>query len=397
MLTVTNFLRGYLEVKVTGPFPERFLNIAARSGVEFWRLERAEDGSLSVRIRTGKFALLQSLAEKALCEIEVAAERGAPFFARRYAGRYVFLAGLCLCFILVAFVSVHVWDIEVIGNSGVSAERILRNLREVGFGIGVRSSQIDPARLEDLMLLRIKELSWLTVNVTGTRATVEVRERVPAPEILDQKTPCNIVARKSGVIEKINVLEGAGQVSAGDTVNAGDLIASGIVDTAAGLRLVRADAEVVAKTWYTLEAAIPLEYTLKTPTETEKRKYAVVIGGKRINLYFSSSIFGEDCDKIIERMQLSLLGGIVLPVVLETATVRSYEKATGTFDSEYAENILERTLILRLESVSGGAEVVGTDFEFREEGGLLYATLTAECRERIETVAVIPFDMEMFK
>ena len=57
-------------------------------------------------------------------------------------------------------------------------EEILRALEQNGVGIGTFSFSLDPEGLRNRVLLEIPELSWLTVNVSGCRATVQVRERV---------------------------------------------------------------------------------------------------------------------------------------------------------------------------------------------------------------------------
>lgn len=56
------------------------------------------------------------------------------------------------------------------------------------------------------MLLEIPELSWVAVNVSGCRANVEVRERRTAPKPLDRKIPCNLVARRDGLVLRVQAL-----------------------------------------------------------------------------------------------------------------------------------------------------------------------------------------------
>ena len=73
MLKVVNFFRGYLEVRVSGPFPERFLNVCAESGVAFWRLRRTEEGDFLARVRPRGLETLRALAERALSDLKEAA------------------------------------------------------------------------------------------------------------------------------------------------------------------------------------------------------------------------------------------------------------------------------------------------------------------------------------
>jgi len=390
MLTVVNFFRGYLEVEITGPYPERFLNICSQNGISFWQLERIGTEKLSARVRVLEFERLKELAKNALCEVRVVSKKGAPFFVWRFRKRYLFIAGFLFFAAVLYMSSLRIWVIDVVGNSAVSEERILSNLEELGVHIGAHASSIDPEEIENSMILKIPELRWLTVNVHGSRATVEVRERTMSPEVLNEKVPCNIVARKAGIIARMTVLEGHSQASVGDTVTEGQLLASGVVDTAAGARLVHAMARVEAKTWYTLTAKMPMYIEIKEHTGKIKQKNAVIASDHRINLYFSSSIPYARCDNIIKKTQLVLPGGFVLPVTWVTEEYREYTVTQGQIDAETAVSILRQSLMDRLEELVGEGEIIRTDFRLSTRGDIYTMTLTAECMEDIARKVEIP-------
>ena len=382
MLALTNLLRGYCTVEVRGKYPERFLNICARGGVEFWKTARI-DGGYSVRVRRRAAKLMEAAAPRAGCAAEITARRGLPFLLAGLCRRWMFAAGAALFVAALAYSSSHVWEIEVVGCETLSAERVLRELEQVGVGIGTRTADIDPDAVGDAMLLRIPELRWFTVNVNGSIATAELRERVQPPEIEDVSAPQNLVAQHDGIVEEVIALEGAAVVGAGDAVAAGDLLISGIVDNATGARLVHAQGSVLARTWRVLTASAPLEVALKSYTGEESVQYALIFAGRRINLHFGSSNLPAQCDKIIERTQLALSDTLKLPVTLERTVYREYETHAASHGRERQERELEQILRERLESETGGAEVREVRVEFAEEGGMLVATLTAECVEDI--------------
>jgi len=393
MLSVVNFLRGYLEVEILGPYPERFINICSQNGISFWNLNREDRNRLTARVRVMEIARLRELAHNALCEVRVLSRKGAPFFVWRFRKRYLFIAGFIFFATVIYFSSLRIWDISVHGNQKISEERILRNLREIGVGIGTPSSRIDPEFIENIMLLRIPELRWLTVNVKGSKAMVEVRERDEPPRIIDDRIPCNVVARKGGIIQKLVVLEGSAQVEVGDTVTEGQLLASGVVDTVVGMRLVHARAEVLARTWYTLAAKIPAKINIKEFTGEKIQKSAVVFAGQRLNLYFNSSIPYERCDKIIKKTRLSLPGGYVLPITWITESYLEYNTHQGQLDAEVAAYILRESLRGLLEEMVPEGEIVRTDYTLRLDGEFYTMTLTAECLEDIAKTVEIPINI----
>ena len=50
MKKLINLLRGYVEIQVTGAFPERILNLCAQHRLPFWRLEWLDETTFTFRV-----------------------------------------------------------------------------------------------------------------------------------------------------------------------------------------------------------------------------------------------------------------------------------------------------------------------------------------------------------
>lgn len=111
-----NLLRGTVVLCVTGPFPERLLNLCAQHRLDFWQLEWLDDHTVRFTARRHQLGRLEKLAERVECEIAVEQRRGLPDFLLRFRARYAFLVGLVLALGAVAVLSRFVLTIEVSGN-----------------------------------------------------------------------------------------------------------------------------------------------------------------------------------------------------------------------------------------------------------------------------------------
>ena len=89
-------------------------------------------------------------------------------------------------------------------------------------GIRTFGISLDTEDIRNHVLLEIPEPLWITVNVSGCRAYVEVRERVEAPEPVDEREPTNVVARRDGLILDIQAMDGVRCVLPGTSVEAGE-------------------------------------------------------------------------------------------------------------------------------------------------------------------------------
>ena len=389
---MTNALRGKVCLEVEGAFPERFLNLCAQRGILFWNVEWLEATRLRLTVTRQGAGPAVELGERAMCTVTRAGQTGMLVFLERFRRRYALLIGLALSLATVCVLSQFVLTIQVDGNETLPTAVILAELRRQGLRPGVFGPGLDEKTVRTKTLLQIPELSWMSINLYGTRAQVLVREATPEPEVVDESKTGSVVARASGIITKMDALSGEALVDVGDTVLAGETLISGTVHLEApmysevpdlGTIQVRAEGKVYARTWRTLEAEIPLETQVKTYTGGEETCWSATVLGRRIVFFGNSGIPFDQYDKISKVWELTLPGGQEMPLTVQKETCRAYTTAAVEIDADAARSLLEERLLEALEEAVGEGEIVSTDYTVRQEDGSLHVTLQAECTEEI--------------
>lgn len=381
---IVNRLQGQVRIRVEAAFPERVLNLCGARELSFWDLEWESPTAFSCRLSRRDWHALRRAAKDLDFQLTLEKREGVPYFVRRFKKRYALLVGLALCAAALSIGSFFIWDFTVEGNETVSTEEILRSLQKNGVDSGTFGFSLDAEDIRNHVLLDIPELAWMTVNVSGCRAYVQVRERVPAPEMVDERTPTNVVARRPGLVLRVRALDGVTCVLQGTSVERGQLLISGIEDTETfGARVLAGMGEVQARTWYTLSAILPDSSAVKQYTGEEKTLVSLVFGTRRVKFFLNSSIDGEEYDKIIKRYPLALFG-LPLPVTMVTEECRFYERAQQSLDPKQAEQAGEAILTEYLHTlVDPYGTVTSTLCDARQTGNGLLVTLRAECEEQI--------------
>lgn len=389
MNRAARLLRGSVRVRVESDFPERVLNLCGAHGILFSELHWESARALSFSLRAADCKRLRVLLAPLEVTLTVERAEGVPFLLRRLRRRCALLAGLAVVALLVLLNSCFVWDIEVSGNSAVPTERILRVLEEQGLHRGSFAYACRPRELCNRVLPELPELAWLTVNVRGCRAYIQVRERVAKPEIVNEHESANIVASRDAIITEVRAYDGRALVSRGATVTRGQLLISGAMETegperpSVASRLVAGRGEVWGRTWYELSAKIPLQYEQLQRGGEEKSSYALLFGTRRVKFGAKgSSNLQSGCDTIRAQARLTLPGGMALPLVWEKTTRRACGLQTLERSRAEAEAIGERLLTDYLLSRIDGT-ITTARISSAEQGGWLLVTLSAECLEQI--------------
>ena len=274
----------------------------------------------------------------------------------------------------------------------MSTAQILTELRRQGLSIGTFGPGLDERTVGNKVLLQIPELSWLSINLYGTRAEVLVREAVEAPEVVDASEHGSVVARASGIITKVEALTGEAVVKVGDTVLEGETLISGTIHLEGpaysetpeiGQIQTRASGRVYARTWRTFAAQLPLEAQVKRYTGEENSVWSVTVLGRRLEFFGKGGISFNRYDKISRTWTLTLPGGREMPLAVQRETCRAYETETLAVEPDAAQTMLKERLLEALEEAVGEGEIVSTDYTVEQKDGMLTVTLQAECREEI--------------
>ena len=386
LVNLFHFIKGYVVIVVEGYYLERFINICARRQLYLWDIKKMNGYTMRLKISIKGFKRLRPIAYKTKCKVRILTKNGIPFILYRYRKRKTFLVGIFLFIALLWYMTSFIWVIEITGNENISKEEILSNLEMCGLKVGSYKMGVDIDTIQDNMMLRLNKLAWIGIEVKGTKAYVEIKERRLAPPILERHIPCNIVAAKDGVIKNLVVKSGQPVVKEGDTVTKGQLLVSGVLNSQVeGVRYVHSMGSVKARTWYEKSKEFKLIKTNRIPTGNEMKRYAITFLGKTINLYINSGIPYENYDKITYNNELRLGKDYIIPITVHCEQYKEVAVEEKSISLEQA--VEEGTQTLQqefLKEVSGEIEILNENIEhiFVDEQTILLK-YTVECMEEI--------------
>lgn len=336
--------KGFVRFRITGKAPERLLNLAAQRGISLWDA-RPEEQGMAACTAAKNYKRIRPLARRAGVRTNILYKRGFPFFAAKYRSRAGLPAGAALGAILLIFLSQFIWTIDVEGTEHISETRLRQILAESGIHAGAYKRGADAGQAKRDALLAIDELSWLSVNISGCHARVEVKEKISKPELDDDPSPCNLKAKADGVITKITAGEGVAQVKVGSGVAKGDLLVSGVNTTKLNtVRYVRARGEVMADIISKKEIKLPKSYDFRIPTnQVAKRRRLSVLGAQ-----LPCSLSFRRFDDAVFTSDASFLsyGGVALPLGVMTETERELRTVNVRPDKSRAEEVFSTALML---------------------------------------------------
>jgi hypothetical protein len=185
-------------------------------------------------------------------------------------------------------------------------------------------------------MLSTDKIGWLSVNIRGNVANVElVEQRLPDPKPVLK--PAHVVAAHSGEVVAVELYRGNVLVRAGQQVGKGEILIAGVYDSAAtGFRFTRAFGKVLARTVHTFTVEIPYEYEKKVYTGEVFEKKSLNFFNFPIKLCESTGNCGTVYDTIYIVENCSPVAGAELPLEICTERYLPYRMQTAYRDPEAA-------------------------------------------------------------
>ncbi len=380
------YFRGYLVITVTGRYPERFLNVCANRHILIWDLFSCSQTMMRCCISNRGFRMLPGIVKKTGVRVKIVEKKGFPTLVKRCKKRMWFAVGLGVFCLLLIALNQFIWKIEIVGCETVSASHVAQQLSACGLKVGAFRPFLNEKELQNRMLIQMPELAWLWADKSGSKVTVQIKEKVLAPEIFDVHAFSNIVAAKDGVIDSMIVKSGVPMVALGDTVSQGDILVSGLIVSDKGVdpRQVQSEAEIYARVWYEKTKAFSLWSPKKNETGKVEKKYTLHLFGWNLNLFFKEDTrFSEFAEETKEH-ELSLFGrylGVGLTGRTFREEVTTYEKLSP--ESVAESGALEIKAVMDEEAAANASQTESrTSYEILDED-TIEITVVAEYLENI--------------
>ncbi len=396
MINILKFLRGYVQIKVWGFAPERFLNLCGNKNILLWDIKK--DGEVYyMYISLAGFRQLKSIARKTRTRVVIQKRFGLPFLVPTIFARKIFIVGLITACFFWFWSSLYVWNITIEGNYSITDDMFIRFLNENGVKVGVRSSEIDIEGLEKEIRKTFTDITWTSAKLSGTVLQISVKENdaVMTPE--KETEYADLYAEKDGKIVSIIVRAGQPKVKIGDTVKMGTLLISGMIPvynedtTIRKYQYTRADADIFVERIQDVYEAIPFDYIKKVYTGREYERKFIEICGKVYS-------FGKEpdfCyyDVVNTKKEVSLLEGLKLPVSFGTYTYREYQNVECSYTLSEAETLLQEKYSIFLAGLEEkGVQIIEKNVKIDTSSGIW--VLKGELKVREKIGAAVPIDME---
>lgn len=387
-------LVGSWRLTFFSPRPERILNFALGKNLPFWALSY-ENGGISFSVRPWHKRHFAAFREGLASEERLEARpEGMLALMLRNRRRFGFFLGLLLLAVTLFLSTRVLWGVRVIGMQTLSEKEVLRELADLGLRIGTPLSHIDPKDLAMQYQVKRGDLVYVNVNLIGTKAYVELRERL-FPEAIDQEEGfANKVAEIHGKIVRFEVLSGQIEVKKGENVTAGTLLISGVKENKNGtFTTVHAKGRVFAETQRSFETSIPFLQETYGPTGRERVETSLSVLTLTLPLPSKGEIVGEGVC-ILDRTEPITLWGYEIPVLFSERVFLETEEKKAVIKLDRAKELAyDKYEQFIRDTFAEGDEILSQNVEvFPEENGV---TLRAEvsaiediCKD--QTFGVIP-------
>jgi len=381
------WIRGAVRVTLLGPLAELVVRNLVHDGVPLYGVV-AQGGTCTFVICLGDFQTLYRISKQERVKIRIREKIGLPFLWREFAKRKMMIAGIAVFCIGLYVMSHMIWQVTVSGVENDDAVTIVQAAKDSGLSVGTWKGKIAELNvIQKKILSKVPSLIWVGIDIQGSRAKLEVVERIPGiPK--SNMVAHNIVATKAGVILKVFTTRGQVLVTPGQVVQPGQVVISGSL--ADGQKQVPAAGQVIAEVWYVSKVDLPLKTNQNELTGEFIHRDYFRVGNLQVPIWGWQQPHYQDTET---RYTLTdwHFGNWLLPIQWQRSTL--YEVSSHSIQIQ-EQSLKQHVLELALQDVStqAGAEarLLGQQVLHREVShGKLYETILTKMEENIGAPAAI--------
>ena len=195
---------------------------------------------------------------------------------------------LFISFLVLLLLTNTIFEININTNDEKIYNIINNSLKENNISLYKRKKSFKELKNIKNKILKENEdsLEWIEINEKGCSYNIEVTKRVKNKENISDNSPKDIIASKDGLIKYIVSKNGVKLKDVNDYVKKGEVLITGNIikgeDTL--VKSIKAEGQVYAEVWYTVNITIPFNYIEYTETGKTINHYYIDISGKKFTL-----------------------------------------------------------------------------------------------------------------
>ena len=390
MIHPFRFLIGYTVCRIPKESAGEFVNLCRERGFLYRNFVFGEDFAAFDCPSFVAPRLIAACRANGI-SLQIEGERGLPGLLKRYRYRVGILVGILLFCTVVALSECVLWDVRIEGNEQIPSSRIEQGLRECGLYRGALRSEMDIDAMENRFLSGSDEISWMSINVRGTVAYVQVREVEQIPAREPTYDACDLVASRGGTVEWFEDVRGNVLVSIGQDVAEGDLLVGGLFGGEGKPSYYTcARGRVMARTEHVFSVEIPIEHEQKTYTGRVFEEKYLIFFEKEIKFFGNTGNLPLSCDTIETVAYAQTSSGEDLPVGIRTVRYYEYELGTSRYGEAEAPDVAHEAMRYRLEEEMSDAELISKKTTGAWQDDKYILTCYVTCIENIAKTVEIP-------
>ena len=397
---LTEYFRGRAVLRIEPRYENSFLRMLLSEKIPAKVYELTENGEkigIEAVISPKFIRIIASALDKYSIKVYIINIKGFCTLTSSLQRRIGVAVGAAIFLALTWLSSLILWRVDVVGAATVSEDSLREALASAGVSAGAAISDVDAFEVSNQLLLSCPGLSWASLSITGTTATLTVRETVTHENAEKNETPL-LIAAEDGVIVSVLVYEGTAAVKAGSVVKAGDALINGLISGSGlqyvdkpVLRIGRADGSVKALVERELSVTVPYrekELVRKDGGDSFRGVYIKLFG---IGFYLGDQKPSSELYSEWETTHSPTVFGAALPLTLSETVWNELTELETQYTAEEAEALAREKAENALKAEAGEDRVTFTEYVTHadEENETVTVTVRYRCITEITLSANI--------
>jgi len=383
-------MNAYVIIRLSGNRTERLLERMRCSGIPIYAIDRITDDTIEFSMRASDFHRLHPLARNSRCHVHIVRKMGTAFTLKRVLQRRALWISCLILFGLVFTASTRILYIDVQGCSKVAEQTVIRALETHGLKIGASRKGWDFPTLNNQIRLYDDRIAWVGLSLDGVVLHAKIVEMIPTTEEDDSNAPADVVAKKDGIVTRIETSSGRSCVLVGQSVLAGDTLISGDLTREDSQYPVYAHGSglIYAKVAYTAEAIAGLEDTVLSDSGNSVIYRQVRLGNR---ILFTSEIPYKH--HVLRDCKETLATDTFLPLrVMEGLCCEQTEQPVSRTTEEMAEAAIVDAERIAMLKIPKDASIVEKHAVWAKSDAQVIGIVTIITEESIGMTKEISFD-----